>query len=195
MPPKPVRNFGSSLRVGSTEANYGNYGYAYVLMWTRPFVPLPFSGIVFRASAPDPQSMQSAPPDPAGSAPSAAQGEVRVLLVEDHAGVREATRMLLKSEGYHVTAVGSLGEALELAQRQPHPDLLLTDYHLSDGETGLQVISALRKALRSPLKALLMTGDTPAAVDELMTDPHLRIASKPINAGQLLATLRELLSS
>jgi two-component system, sensor histidine kinase len=138
--------------------------------------------------------MQSAPPDSAGSAPSAAQGEVRVLLVDDHAGVREATRMLLKSEGYHVTAVGSLGEALELAQKEP-PDLLLTDYHLRDGETGLQVISALRQALRSPLKALLITGDTPPAVNELAADPHLRIANKPINAGQLLATLRELLSS
>jgi two-component system, sensor histidine kinase len=139
--------------------------------------------------------MQSAPPDSARSAPSAAQGEVRVLLVDDHAGVREATRMLLKSEGYHVTAVGSLGEALQHAQKQPQPDLLVTDYHLRDGETGLQVISALRKALRTPLRALLITGDTPPAVNELAADPHLRIANKPINAAQLLATLRELLSS
>jgi hypothetical protein len=40
----------------------------------------------------------------------------------------------------------------------------------------------------------LITGDTPPGANELAADPHLRIANKPINAGQLLATLRELLS-
>ncbi len=122
-------------------------------------------------------------------------GEVRVLLVEDHAGVREATRMLLKSEGYRVTAVASLAEALAHAAQDPRLDLLVTDYHLEHGETGMQVIEALRAALRAPLRALLITGDTSSVVSELPTDPHLRIASKPINAEQLLATLRELLSS
>ena len=59
----------------------------------------------------------------------------------------------------------------------------------------MQVIQALRAALHTPLRALLMTGDTSAAVNELPRDPRLRIASKPINAERLLATLRELLNA
>ena len=124
-----------------------------------------------------------------------AQGTPRVLLVEDHAGVRDATRILLKSEGYHVTAVASLAEALAHAAKDTQVDLLVTDYHLEDGETGMQVIEALRAALHAPLKALLITGDTPSAVDSPPADPRLRIASKPITAQQLLTTLRELLES
>ena len=121
-----------------------------------------------------------------------APDQAHVLLVEDHAGVREATRMLLKSEGYQVTAVASMAQALAHAAKNPRLDLLVTDYHLQHGETGMQVIEALRRALHRPLRALLMTGDTSSAVNELPRDPHLRIASKPIHAEQLLATLREL---
>jgi CheY-like chemotaxis protein len=124
-----------------------------------------------------------------------AQEAVHVLLVEDHAGVREATRMLLNTEGYQVTAVASLAEALAHVAKDPRLDLLVTDYHLQHDETGMQVIEAVRAALHAPLRALLITGDPPPAGDSRPADPHLRIASKPINGEQLLATLRGLLNS
>ncbi len=120
-------------------------------------------------------------------------GEVRVLLVEDDEAVRAATRMLLKVEGYHVAAVGSVAEAMRQA-REPF-DLLLTDYHLRDCETGLQLITALRETLGRPVKAVLMTGDTSTAMKEVPRDPHLRVASKPVDADELLALLRALLAA
>jgi PAS domain S-box-containing protein len=123
------------------------------------------------------------------------RAQVRVLLVEDDASVREATRMLLKSDGYHVTAVNSLAEALAHTAEDPRLDLLVTDYHLRDGETGMQVIAALRQALKVPLRAILITGDTSAAVQELRMDPHLRLASKPIKAEELLGMLAALLNA
>jgi CheY-like chemotaxis protein len=133
-----------------------------------------------------------AAPEPALRAPHAL---MRVLLVEDDASVRDATRMLLKSDGYHVTAVASLAEALAHAAKDPRLDLLVTDYHLRDGETGMQVIVALREALRVPLRAILITGDISAAVSELRLDPHLRLAGKPIKAEELLGTLSALLKA
>ena len=134
-------------------------------------------------------------PRAAEPAPRVAQAQTRVLLVEDDAAVREATRMLLKSDGYHVTAVASLAEALAHTAKHPRLDLLVTDYHLRDGETGMQVIAALREALRVPLRAILITGDTSAAVHELRMDPHLRLASKPIKAEELLGMLTVLLKA
>jgi PAS domain S-box-containing protein len=122
-------------------------------------------------------------------------GSAHVLLVEDDAAVRAATRMLLKVEGYRVTAVGSLSEALEHAREGYGIDLLVTDYHLSDGELGTEVIDALRESLALPLKAVLMTGDTSSAMHALPRDPYLRIASKPINADELLMLLRALLTA
>lgn len=120
--------------------------------------------------------------------------KVSVLLVEDDLAVRDATRMLLKAEGYRVTAVGSLAEALQKVREQTI-DLLVTDYHLNDGETGIQVIAALRETLGFPLKAVLMTGDTSSAVQELPRDSYLRVASKPIKTEDLLTLLRALLAA
>jgi two-component system, sensor histidine kinase len=122
-------------------------------------------------------------------------GAARVLLVEDDRGVRDATRMLLTVEGYQVTAVATLGEALQHATRRNAIDLLVTDYHLADGETGTAVISALREALGTHLKAILITGDTSTAVKELPRDPFMRIASKPVQADELLTLMRALLTA
>jgi PAS domain S-box-containing protein len=121
-------------------------------------------------------------------------GAPRVLLVEDDKSVRDATRMLLTVEGYRVTAVATLAEALKHAARNAI-DLLVTDYHLADGETGTAVISALRESLGTYLKAVLITGDTSAAVKELPRDPLMRIASKPIKADELLTLMRALLAA
>jgi CheY-like chemotaxis protein len=116
-----------------------------------------------------------------------------VLLVEDDAAVRAATRMLFKVEGYTVTAVDSVREALKHAH--DGVDLLVTDYHLQEGETGLQLITALREKLGVSLRAVLMTGDTSSAMEQVPRDPHLRVASKPIDADEMLALLRALLTA
>jgi PAS domain S-box-containing protein len=122
-------------------------------------------------------------------------GAPRVLLVEDDKSVRDATRLLLTVEGYQVTGVATLGEALEHAARQHVIDLLVTDYHLANGETGTAVISALRESLGKHLKAVLITGDTSSAVKELPRDPFMRIASKPVQADELLTLMRALLAA
>jgi two-component system, sensor histidine kinase len=122
-------------------------------------------------------------------------GEAQVLLVEDNAAVRQATSLLLELENYRVTAVASLSEAVQHVQKGHGIDLLITDYHLSGGETGTQVIAALRALLGDSLKAVLATGDTSSAIKQLPCDPNLRITSKPIQAEDLLALLRELLAS
>jgi signal transduction histidine kinase/CheY-like chemotaxis protein len=119
---------------------------------------------------------------------------VPVLLVEDDARVRNATRLFLKAEGYDVTAAASLSEAIAAAEKTPGIRLLVTDYHLGDAQTGVQVISEIRERLGQQLPAILITGDTSSAMRELRCDDHLRTASKPVNPDQLLALVRELSS-
>jgi two-component system CheB/CheR fusion protein len=122
-------------------------------------------------------------------------GRPRVLLVEDDAPVRDATRMLLKVEGYRVTAVATLAEALRAAHDGEGIDILVTDYHLGDGETGTQVIAAVREVLDSGLRAILMTGDTSSAIKELPRDARLQVASKPVKADELLTLIETLLAA
>ena len=132
-------------------------------------------------------SSQSAPDTGAG-------GTFNLLLVEDEPGVRNAMRMLLKIEGYRVVTAPSAAEALELLRDGVDFDLIITDYHLEEGRTGTQVISAAREMLGESLKAILVTGDTSSAVREMQGDANLRITSKPINSDELLALVRSLLA-
>ncbi len=104
----------------------------------------------------------------------------RVLLIEDDTGVRDATRLLLKAEGYTVvTAVSLTRPGRTVADGAPL-DLVISDYHLGVVETGAQVIASLRSRLGADLKAILVTGDTSPALKALGTDQNLRVASKPV---------------
>ena len=119
----------------------------------------------------------------------------RILLVEDDQAVRNATRMLLMSEGFQVIAAASPEEALARVAEDAQIDLLVTDYHLQDGKVGTDVIAAVRAAIKRELKAVLITGDTSTAIAQLSRDRLMRVASKPVNAEQLLSLLRGLLAT
>jgi len=117
----------------------------------------------------------------------------QILLVEDEPGVRNAMRTLLQIEGYEVTSAASVAEALNCLRNQ-HFDLIVTDYHLENGRTGTEVITAARMQPGQACRAILVTGDTSAAVREMQGDAQLRIASKPVNSDELLGQVRSLLA-
>jgi DNA-binding response OmpR family regulator len=101
--------------------------------------------------------------------------------------------MLLRVEGFEVAAVSSLEEAIDTTRSLPAPpDLVITDFHLGSGETGLDVIAALRELTGTPTPAVIVTGDTSTAMKEIPREPGLQIVSKPIDADQLLAVARGL---
>jgi PAS domain S-box-containing protein len=132
---------------------------------------------------------------PLEAQPAAGTAGHRVLLVEDEPGVRNAMRMLLRMEGFRVIAAATAAEALSELADDAEFDIVISDYHLEEGRTGTEVISAARAKLGGSLKAVLVTGDTSSAIRELQADEHLRIISKPINSGDLLALVRTLLAT
>jgi CheY-like chemotaxis protein len=103
--------------------------------------------------------------------------------------------MLLKIEGFRVSLASSLAEAVARAGEHPDIDVLISDYHLGNGETGTEVIASVRGILGPRLGAVLVTGDTSSAIKELRHDERVRTTSKPIRAEELLALTRALLSS
>ncbi|MEO7774168.1 MAG: PAS domain S-box protein [Steroidobacteraceae bacterium] len=116
-----------------------------------------------------------------------------ILLVEDDPGVRNATRLLLKVEGYRVTTAATIDEARQRASEFRDIELLLTDYHLADAETGLHVARVLRQEFNPDLHVILMTGDTSSAVRAQNEDLAVRMTSKPIKPGELIRLIDEVL--
>jgi CheY-like chemotaxis protein len=87
-----------------------------------------------------------------------------------------------------------LTDAVKQANEHPDIDVLVTDYHLGNGQTGTEVIASVRAVLGPHLGAVLVTGDTSSAIKELHHDERVRTTSKPIRAEELLALTRALLS-
>lgn len=154
---------------------------------TEISIALPAAGALPMAAEPAPIAK---PERRASEAPASC-----VLLVDDDERVRKATRALLKVEGFDVQMAGSVSEAISVGNAHPEIRLLVTDYHLAAGETGLQVIEALRQRFGANLPAVMITGDTSSAIRDLGTDHRLRMASKPIDPDKLLRMMSELLNS
>jgi two-component system, sensor histidine kinase len=117
----------------------------------------------------------------------------RILLVEDDASVRTATRMLLQAVGYEVATAASRAEALRCLDAQGGFDLLITDFHLNALGTGAEVIASVRQRLGEALPALVLSSDTSPAPPGREHDLRCRIASKPLWAEHLIALIAELL--
>jgi PAS domain S-box-containing protein len=144
-------------------------------------------------SAPIAEAAPVAPTRPAR--PARAGAAHHLLLVEDDPGVRNATRMFLKGEGYRVSTAATLEEAMQLLAPDTDIEIIVTDYHLGDGTTGTEVIAAARARLGGDFRAILVTGDTSSAIAGLHRDHHLCVTSKPINAEQLLGMIQSLLAA
>jgi PAS domain S-box-containing protein len=116
-----------------------------------------------------------------------------VLLVEDDPGVRNATRMFLKGEGFRVTVAATRDDALARLRENPDIKVIISDYHLDGGHTGAEVIASARQRFSSDFRAILVTGDTSSAIAHLQRDERLRVTSKPINPDELLSLIQTLL--
>src|SRR5262245_46724814 len=65
-----------------------------------------------------------------------------ILIVEDDAGLARLQRMRLERSGFSIFVAGTFEEALTTVQSN-HIDLVLLDYQLPGGRTGLEVQAEL----------------------------------------------------
>jgi signal transduction histidine kinase/CheY-like chemotaxis protein len=105
-----------------------------------------------------PATSRALPEPPDAPHETAAAG--LVLVVDDDPMVLDAMRGLLESWGYR-TITGSSHEATAtLGPDGPRPDLIIADFHLSGGMTGIETIEHVRAAFGAKIPAFLISGDT-----------------------------------
>lgn len=115
-----------------------------------------------------------------------------IVVVEDEAAVREGLVVLLQAWGAQVSAFDTVDAVRAwLADPQAQaPDLLLVDYRLPQGTTGIEALTALRRRWTPrPLPAIVITGSSLGGhEDEAVThDFHLLI--KPVLPNKLRAMI------
>ena len=118
-----------------------------------------------------------------------------VVVIDDDPLILEATEGLLRSWGCCVVAARSCDEALvRLAETEAarRPDVIVCDYQLSRGMTGVDAIEKLRSAFPipafPPIPALLISGDASSLRCEVGSRGY-RLLYKPVNAERFHAAL------
>lgn len=118
------------------------------------------------------------------------EGGMIALLIEDDMSVRAATASLLERWGVDVLEAASAREALDLVEQLGMaPDVLLADYHLGDGGTGLDAVARVRKAFGPDLPAILITADRSRAVALEADRARAQLLTKPVAPAKLRSLL------
>ncbi len=122
-------------------------------------------------------------------------GKETVLVVEDHAEVREYAVTVLEAFGYRVIQAQNAGEALVLCERElRHIDLLLTDVVMPN-VSGRELATRIER-LKPGIKVLFMSGYTENVIAHHgVLDAGTEFIQKPFSPGHLAAKIREILGS
>ena len=131
------------------------------------------------------------PVDSPHTAAFAVEGKV-ILVIGDAPIVLEGTGGLLGKWGYSVLTSGSDEAALaRLATRQQRPDLIISDYHLASGKTGIRAIEQINAAFGSSIPAILISGDTAPEPLRDAKDRGYILLHKPVDPMRLRAVMHE----
>ena len=129
---------------------------------------------------------------------SALAGAVRqtgtILMVEDEEPLRGLLAEVLEKEGHTVIAMPDAKTALAWASSDASaPDLLLTDYDLHGGRSGLKLAQDLPDILGTPVPTVILTGDiTTETLKSIAASPCHQVM-KPVMPEVLLATISDLI--
>lgn len=117
----------------------------------------------------------------------------RIILVEDNEGVRVATELFLRLEGYETLSTASLAGAMDLLASIRPGDVVVADYHLDRTHTGLDVLAGARDRSGTQVPGVILSGDVPSVLRSIGTPmPATRFLGKPVDTRALLEAINEL---
>ncbi len=120
-------------------------------------------------------------------------GGQSVLLIDDDVVVLASMRVLLEGFNCHVLTACSTLSALRVVDEQLRtPDLIISDYRLSDADTGLDAIASVRAEVGENFPALLVTADlkVPVSAANVL---GVTVLAKPLQVSALASALQRLL--
>jgi two-component system, sensor histidine kinase len=146
---------------------------------------LPGRGSVFSIDLPE--TATPANPTPEQPPADVARPSRTVLVVDDDEQILTAMGYLLKGWGHEPLVARTLDDALAcVAASGRPPELALVDMHLDNGETGVQVIEALRARLGTSLRVAIVTGDTSPSVLATIRATGVTGLHKPVDQQTLI---------
>ena len=117
----------------------------------------------------------------------------RILLLDNEPQLLSAVAELLRSWHCDVLAISQPNEAIRLLQQGPAPDLLLFDYHLDQGATGVEVASQLQQHFGVQCPVVIHSADQQQQTRDHALNAGFHFMLKPLKAATLKRLLQRLL--
>lgn len=148
-------------------------------------------GTLFRVGLPLVEADCPRRPDPPEKALLSLRGRV-ALVVENDDAMRRGYEVILRDRlGMVARITGGTAEALAEMGEEP-PDVVLADYNLENGDTGLIAIRALREAVAQQIPAVMVTAHRDPQIARACAAMGVQLMEKPVHPqelGQMLADL------
>ena len=123
----------------------------------------------------------------------APDGTAAILIVEDHADVRQTISEVLSHLGYRVLTTTTGSEALAILQQENSIEVLLSDVVLPGGVSGIELARTAR-TLKPELKVVLSSGYVGDEARHDLTPGEFSFLPKPYRPAELAAKLTEVLA-
>ncbi len=152
----------------------------------------PGRGSVFTLLLPAAHGAETEPaPRHAANMPAPTLAGRRILVADDDAAVRGGLRALLTAWGAELLSFASVAEALDWAGSPDAvvPDLLIVDYQLEAGRTGIELIDGLRRRLGAAIPAIIVTGSTLSGHEREADEHDFHLLFKPVVPHKLRAMI------
>lgn len=115
------------------------------------------------------------------------------LVVENDQAMRRGYELTLQDQlGMVARLCSSTAEAVATMGEEP-PDVILADYHLENGDTGVAAIEALRARLYQPVPAIMITAHRDPEIARTCAAMGVHLMEKPLRPTELGETLGRVL--
>ena len=114
---------------------------------------------------------------------------IKVLCVDNEEQITDAMSMLLLRWGCQVKTAQEEGQLSGILQTGFSPDILIVDYQLDRGKTGVEFIKLVREQTGKNIPAIIVTADYTQEVEKEITEYGLKLLHKPLKPAMLRATM------
>lgn len=118
-----------------------------------------------------------------------------VAVIDDQESILAGMKELLLGWGCTpVVALDGRTAVLDLARGERRPDIVIADYHLDGGATGVDAVEEIREVYGREVPGLIITADHSPKVADIVRRHGFHLLRKPVKPAKLRALLSHLLA-
>jgi len=117
--------------------------------------------------------------------PSADNNNTQLLLIENDKDIADAMQSLLQQWGYSLQH----SNELQTLKQVPAPRMILADYHLDNGQSGLEWAKSLQQHWQANIPVIIISADRTDKVKQAAQTAGYHFLKKPVKPAALRALL------